>query len=55
MDGSRKKLKFCEIANQSVFLRSMWSYLNLLTIENNLVCRRVKDTDTGLEDLFKIG
>jgi hypothetical protein len=49
--GSEVKPKFREISNDGVFLRSLWSQLDLLVIHDGLICRKTSRDDTGLKTL----
>ena len=42
----KEKPKFREIKSQSTFLRSLWSQLSSLEIQNGLICRKVAGNET---------
>jgi hypothetical protein len=48
---SEEKPKFREISSEGVFLRSLWSQLDLLVIRDGLIYRKTSRDDTGLEKL----
>jgi hypothetical protein len=45
---SEEKPKFRDISSEGVFLRSLWSKLDLLVIRDGLICRKTSRDDTGL-------